>query len=58
MSSPFLQMLTDNMQGSINKSDPIKYHIFSAHDVTVQLVAIALNLTSAQCIAEYYVNGT
>ncbi|CAD8177477.1 unnamed protein product [Paramecium octaurelia] len=56
-SAPFFDQLFAYTEQALSKEENVKsfkYVVYSAHDVTVQLVASALNITSAECMAQVY----
>ncbi|CAD8092945.1 unnamed protein product [Paramecium sonneborni] len=56
-SSPFFESLLSYFDSALNQSqiqNQYKYIIYSAHDINVQLIASALNFTSAECMAQVY----
>lgn len=54
LSTPFFTQLVGNMHSAVHGHSKYKFMGYSAHDVTVQMVLTALNLTSADCIYQAY----
>ncbi|CAK83637.1 unnamed protein product (macronuclear) [Paramecium tetraurelia] len=56
-SSPFFESLLSYFDTALTQQETDKsqkYIIYSAHDINVQLIASALNFTSAECMAQVY----
>ena len=47
-----------NMKTRINNTRSERMYLYSAHDTTVLHVMMAFNMTSYQCEAEKYYNGS
>ncbi|CAD8078384.1 unnamed protein product [Paramecium primaurelia] len=56
-STPFFESLLSYFDSALTQQQTEnnqKYIIYSAHDINVQLIASALNFTSAECMAQVY----
>jgi hypothetical protein len=45
------------MKRALNKSSPVQWVIYSAHDTTVANMLAAMDLTNAACIYDAFVNN-